>query len=530
MDFKVFFSQLSVLYTKLTQQQRIIITVAIVGIVSFLIFMVVFTVNKNEKVKYEVLFDSLSSFDAVKVVEQLEKDEIPYELLDENVIKVPKDVVYKERITIAALGIAKDAGVGFRDINFDQKIKYLRALEDELSHTINTLSPVDNASVNLALAKDAPTASVMLTLLEGQSLSFAQVRGVKNLVAAAVLKLSPKNVTLIDGNGITLGDGYEMDHLGELSTVQQKYKFEEEKKRQKKIIEIISPFVGGASKVIAQVTVEYDFSVQNSTSEIFDPESVVRTEKMREEVEPTQGLKSEEKLDKYEKNTATANYAIGKTVQTTKSEFARIKRITAAVIIDGKYKYKLDPDNINAGEVEYQALEESDLEALSSLVRQSIGINEDRGDVISVKNLQFKRENNKVMNDPMSQVSSIIEIYFVPFSGVFKYILVFILLLILYKKVIVPFSITMLEVSKEEESIKPTLVRGDDDEDLLAKAQVVRKKVEGQLGLSDAYSEDELKYNVLLDKVKVMVDDSPEDIAALLGALLNEEAEVTAVN
>ena len=72
MDFKVLFSQLSVLYAKLTKQQKIIIAAAIVGIVAFLIFLVVFTAKKTSVNGYEVLFDALTPEDAAKVVEQLE--------------------------------------------------------------------------------------------------------------------------------------------------------------------------------------------------------------------------------------------------------------------------------------------------------------------------------------------------------------------------------------------------------------------------------------------------------------------------
>lgn len=567
MDFKVLFSQLSVLYTKLTQQQRIIIAIAIAGIVAFLIFMVVFTANKSSKDKYEVLFDSLSSSDAAKVVEQLEKDEIPYELLANNVIKVPHDVVYKERIAIASLGIPKDSGVGFElfdeqefgATSFDQKIKHLRALEGELSRTINDLSPINSATVSLALPKDTlfvskevpPTASVMVTLTDEGRLSSKQIRGIKNLVASAVSKLTPDNVTLISGDGETLGDEDEMAQMGELSSVQQKYKSKEEKKRQKKIIQIISPFVGGKSKVIAQVTVEYDFSVQNSTSETFDPENVVRSEQISEEkregatpeqvggvpgtvsnIGPVQGLKGQKSSEKYEKNTGTTNYEVGKTVQTTKSQFARIKRITAAVLVDGKYKNKLDADGADTGEIEYQALDESDLGALSSLVRQSIGINEERGDVVSVKNLQFKRESTEAGKDAVSQAITMTETYLAPFAGLFKYLFVLILLLIVYKKVIAPFSVRMLEVSKEEDDLeKPQLDLEDDEgEDLVEKVQAMRKKVEDQLGVTEGYNEDELKHDVILEKVKVMVGESPEDIATLLEALLSEEAEATAAS
>jgi len=565
MDFKVLFSQLSVLYTKLTKQQRIIIAVAVVGIIAFLIFLVIYTAKKNSDKKYEVLFNSLSSADAAKVIEQLEKDEIPYELLDDNVIKVPREHVYKERIAIASLGIPKDTGVGFElfdeqefgATSFDQKIKHLRALEGELSRTINALSPIESASVSLALPKESlfvsqevlPTASVMVTLVEGRVLSSKQIRGIKNLVSAAVPKLTSENVTLISGDGETLGDENEMAQMGELSVVQQRYKEKEERKRQKKIIEIISPFVGGEHKVKAQVTIEYDFSVKNSTSETFDPENVVRSEQVSEEkregaspeqvggvpgtvsnIGPVQGLENSQTKEKYEKNTGTTNYEVGKTVQTTKSEFARIKRITAAVIVDGKYKNKLDAEGLDTGDVEYQALDETDLTALSSLVSQSIGIDIDRGDSISVQNLQFKRESKDIGDDEVTKVMKLAETYLAPFSGLFKYLFVIILLLIVYKKVIVPFSVRMLEVSKEDEELeKPTLdLEDDEDEDLVEKVQAMRKKVEDQIGLRDGYNEDELKHDIILEKVKGMAEESPENIAALLEALLEEEAETAA--
>lgn len=562
MDFKVLFSQLVVLYAKLTKQQKVIIAVAVIGIVAFLLFLVVYTAQKNEPNRYEVLFDSLSSSDAAKVVEQLEKENIEYKLEANNVIKVPKSVVYKQRISIASLGIPKDNGVGFElfdtqefgATSFDQKIKHLRALEGELSRTINALGPIDSASVSLALPKESlfvskqvdPTASVMIQLVDGQNLSSKQIRGIKNLVAAAVPKMSSSNVMLVNGEGETLGDEDEMAQMRELSSAQQKFKNREEKKRQRKIIQVISPFVGGDSKVVAQVTIEYDFSIKNSTSEVYDPENVVRSEQISEEkreggspevvggvpgtvsnIGPVQGLKSSQKSEKYEKNTGTTNYEVGKTVSTTKSQFARIKRITAAVMVDGKYKYKLGEDGTPTDILEYQSLDDTDLLALTSLVSQSIGINESRGDQISVKNLQFKRDNSEPGSDGVSQAVMFSETYLAPFSGLFKYLFVLILLLIVYKKVITPFAERMLEVSKEDEDLtRPTLeIDDDEDEDLVQKVQDMRKKVEDQLGVGQGFNEDELKYEVILDKVRTMSEDSPEEIASLLQALLSEAAE-----
>ena len=562
MDFKVLFSQLVILYDKLTKQQKMIIAAAVVGIVAFLIFLVVYSSNQSSANKYEILFDSLSSEDAAKVVAQLEKDNIKYKLEANNVIKVPKNVVYKQRIAIAALGIPKNSGVGFElfdkqefgATSFDQKIKYLRALEGELSRTVNALSPIESASVSLALPKETlfvskqvnPTASVMVKLIEGRRLSAKQIRGIKNLIGSAVPKMTAADIMLVDSEGETLGDENEMAQMSELSTVQQKFKNREEKKRQAKIIQVISPFVGGKRKVVAQVTIEYDFSIQNSTSESYDPENVVRSEQVSEEkreggtpeqvggvpgtvsnIGPVQGLKNTQTKEKYEKNTGTTNYEIGKTVSTTKSQFARIKRITAAVVVDGKYKAKLDADKQATSELEYIPLEESDLGALTSLVSRAIGIDDKRGDQVSVQNLQFQRDNSVSGTDNVSKAMAFSETYITPFSGLLKYIFVLLLLLILYKKVIVPFSSKMLEISKEEDEIaRPVLeVEDDEGEDLVQKVQDMRKKVEDQLGVGQNFNEDELKYEVILEKVKTMTLDAPEDIAALLQALLSEESE-----
>jgi len=194
--------------------------------------------------------------------------------------------------------------------------------------------------------------------------------------------------------------------------------------------------------------------------------------------------------------------------------------------VDGKYKYKSDEEGNPTDDLQYQALDETDLQALSSLVSQSIGIDEARGDLISVKNLQFKRDKVDTGPDGVTQALTFSETYLAPFSGLFKYLFVLILLLIVYKKVITPFASKMLEVSKEEDELdRPTLeIEDDEDEDLVEKVQQMRKKVEDQLGVGEGFNEDELKHDVLLEKVRTMAEDNPEDIAALLQALLSEEA------
>ena len=561
MDFKVLFSQLVVLYSKLTKAQRIIIGSAIVGIVAFLVFLVVYNTRTPANNKYEILFEKLSNEDAAKVVQQLEKENVPYTLSDGNIIKVPKEVVYKERISIASMGIPANKNVGFElfdsqefgATSFDQNVKYLRALEGELSRTISALDPVENASVSLALPKETlfvskqadPTASIMVKIKEGRALTPKQIRGIKNLVAAAVPKLTIDNVALVDSNGEILGANDDTTQLGELSAVEQHYKSREEKKSEDKIIDVLAPFLGGKSHVVAKVTIEYDFSQKSSTSEKYDPENVVRSEQTVEEkregmspqqvggvpgtvsnIGPVQGLKSNATVDKYQKTSGTTNYEVSKTVSTQKDQFARIKRITAAVVVDGKYQHKLDKEGNPTDEMEYIALDQSQLDAITSLVTQSIGINQGRGDQVSVKNFQFKSTAlSPAANANVEKFKSFAETYISPFSAVFKYLFVIILLIVLYKKVISPFAERMLEVSKEDEEFeRPILdIQDDEDDDLIERVQEMRKKVEDQLGFGQNFDEDELKYDVLLEKLRTTVEDHPEDIATLLESLLAEE-------
>lgn len=559
MDLKALVSQLVTLYDKLNRNQKLVVSATIVGVVAFLVFLVVYTAKAESRGGYKVLFDKLSASDAALVIEQLEKDNIPYRIPRDNVIEVPQNVVYKERIAIAALGLPKESDVGFElfdaqefgATSFDQNVKFLRALEGELSRTVQSLGPVETANVNLALPKEtlfvskqvAPTASVVVSLHDGRMLTPKQVRGIKNLVASAVPKMKAENVSLINSEGEELGSENDNSMMGELSAMQLKYKNKEERKREEKIVNVLAPFIGGEKRVVAKVTIEYDFSQKSSTSETYDPESVVRSEQTIEEkregtspeevggvpgavsnIGPVQGLQSQKSGEKYEKSNVSTNYEISKTVSSTKGEFATIKRVTAAVVVDGKYKNKLDENGAETDEVEFINREESELDAISSLVKNAIGANEGRGDLVTVRSFQFE-----VLKAPKEeialQIGGFYDLYLSPFSEFFKLIIVILVLVIVYKKLIMPFAERMLEFSKEEDEMERPVLELDEEEeeDLVERVQQMRKKVEDQLGVGENFNEDELKHDVLLEKVRTIADERPEELASLIQALIDEE-------
>lgn len=564
MNLQALVGQLAEFIKKLNPQQKMAIIGSLVVVVGFLAFLVVYSASTQKKGDdgYRVLFDNLSSKDAALVVQQLEKDKIEYKLPRDGVIEVPKEVVEKERLAIAALGIPKDSKVGFElfdkqefgATDFDKNIKYLRALEGELARTIASLGVVEDATVHIAIPKESvfteketsPTASVVVKVKPNMVLTPKQVTGVKNLVSAAVVKLTPDNVKVLNENGDPLGDEDEGMQYSEIAKQQLKYKKEYEKFYEEKIVKVLAPLLGGDEKVVAKVTIDFDFSQKDTSSETYDPNSVVRSEQVTEEkrdgaspaqvggvpgavsnIGPVQNLQNGNGAgEKYSKTATTTNYEISKTVSNVKGEFAVLKRITAAVVVDGKYDLKKGTE-----ELEYKALDKNEMDGINNLVRQAIGFQTQRNDEVSVSNFQFRTVSSTAPASGVAAVSEKLSTILGPFMPILKYLAVFAILFLFYKKVVVPMSQKTLEhlPSPSEAHSGRKLFATDeedvtDDEDEAARVREMKRKVEEQLGLHGETDESVLKYEVLLDKIKVFADERPEEMGALFSALINDES------
>ncbi len=558
MDLKVLFQQILNIVKKLNKQQKIVIVGTLIAVVAFIAFLVVYNSKTTTTADgYKVLFEKVSTQDSALIIQQLQQDQIPYRISNEETILVPEESVYEQRIKLASLGLPKSSTVGFElfdqqefgATDFDQKIKFLRALEGELSRTIASLNPIEEAKVHLALPKESvfvtqaapPTASVVITLLQNMILTPKQIMGIKNLVAASVTNLNPEDVKIVNENGEPLGGEDDLSASKELAAAQMRYKHNFERTLEEKIIKILSPVVGGESRVVAKVTMEFDFSQKESTKEVFDPNNVVRSEQTLEEkregfkpkeiggvpgavsnIGPVQGLDENDIRDKYEKSQTTTNFEVSKTVSSIKGEFAEVRRISAAVVVDGKYELSAD------GEIEqlqYVALSEAQLTSISNLVKQAIGFSEVRGDQVTVSNFEFDAKTTTYK--PKTQIEKVmetIERFIGPFMPLLKYVLVAIILFIFYKKIIVPFAERMLAVHTDDEDDVDSLFDIDDeDDDQLNRFSELRRKVEDQLGIGSGISEDEIKYDVLLEKMKALVEEKPEEIATLFATLIRDE-------
>lgn len=553
---KQFLQGIGKFYSELEKKQKITIIAAIVATIAFIVFLLVYNSGGDKNYSgYSVLFDELDTKNSAAVVSILEKNQVNYILKDESTILVPSADVYKQRLEVASAGILKDNKVGFEIFDKqefgatdeEQKIKFKRALEGELARTIESLNPIHKALVHIAFGKEslfvkekqAPTASVVLNIKIGMKLSQKQVLGIQNLVASSVSNLSIENVKIIDQNGVNLAEqsvGYDSDTL----TAQIKYKKDYENALEQKIINVLAPVLGGWDRVVARVNADFNFDQTQSQSEVFDPNSVARSEQNLEEkkegkkgkevggvpgaisnIGPVQGIEDGENKETYSKNQSTINYEISKKITTTKAQFANLNRISAAVVVDGKYEIDEKTD-----EVKYVAISEDELKKLNILVKNAIGFNESRGDSVSVDNIRFN--NTKAPIPPSIKITNFLESYIMPFIPPAKYIFAMVLMFIFYKKVISPFVKKMLEdkvfTPEELEEIKRE-ESYEDEEDAIEKYQQAKKRVEEQLGIDAGFSEDELQYDILLEKLKSISTEKSDEVAILIQSLLKNDNE-----
>ena len=565
--FKEFFEQVSAVFLNLTKRQKIVVLSSIVAVIAFIVLLILLMrgsgSTQNEFAGYSVLFRNIDPSVSAQVITQLEADGVNYKLADEGTILVPTKDVYKERIAVASItNIQGNNGrVGFELFDNkefgatedEQRVKFQRAIQGELSKTIESLEPIERAVVYIAFPKESvfterqtpPTASVVVKLKANTSLDLGQIDGIKRIVAGSVANLKVENVKIVTQDGIAIGeDTVALQNEQEAAKIaaQVRYKHEFESRYENKIIDMIASFTGSKEKVTAKVTMEFDFSQTDSEREIFDPNSVIRSEQNIEEhkvgrdkpdiggvpgavsnIGPVQGIEDNKPAEQYDKTVANTNYEISKQIIKTKPQFATIRRITAAVAVDGRYDYVRDENGDATGTVKYFPLDEAEMNSITNLVKQAVGYDPNRGDEVTVSNIEFRPNSIAV---PLTKFEAFMESYVNPVLPAAKYVFAFIVLFVLYKKVIMPFMEKMLkDLTPDDDSLLQDSMNVDDEaEDTLERFKAARKRAEDELGISQDFNEEDLKYDVLLEKMKAIVSEKSEEVANLLQGMVKNDS------
>ena len=565
--FKEFFEQVSAVFLNLTKRQKIVVLSSIVAVIAFIVLLILLMrgsgSTQNEFAGYSVLFRNIDPSVSAQVITQLEADGVNYKLADEGTILVPTKDVYKERIAVASItNIQGNNGkVGFELFDNkefgatedEQRVKFQRAIQGELSKTIESLEPIERAVVYIAFPKESvfterqtpPTASVVVKLKTNTSLDLGQIDGIKRIVAGSIANLRVENVKIVTQDGIAIGeDTIALKNEQEAAKIaaQVRYKHEFESRYENKIIDMIASFTGSKEKVTAKVTMEFDFSQTDSEREIFDPNSVIRSEQNIEEhkigrdkpdiggvpgavsnIGPVQGIEDNKPAEQYDKTVSNTNYEISKQIIKTKPQFATIRRITAAVAVDGRYDYVRDENGDATGTVKYFPLDEAEMNSITNLVKQAVGYDPNRGDEVTVSNIEFRPNSIAV---PLTKFEAFMESYVNPVLPAAKYVFAFIVLFVLYKKVIMPFMEKMLkDLTPDDDSLLQDSMNVDDEaEDTLERFKAARKRAEDELGISQDFNEEDLKYDVLLEKMKAIVSEKSEEVASLLQGMIKNDS------
>jgi flagellar M-ring protein FliF len=377
---------------------------------------------------YAVLFGNLDKSEAGEVLDALQQLNIEYKLDDSTgALMVPSKHVHDARIKLAAQGLPKSTnGGGFANLMTNdntfgiseskENLIYQKALEQELARTISSLSNVKSARIHLAIPKQSvflrnrqkPRASVIVSLYAGRSLSDGQVAAMSHLVSSSVPNLEVENVTVVDQTGRLLTNGQSTSEMAMTST-QFEYARKLEKNYMERIENILIPILG-ANAVRAQVTADIDFTYNEQTQELFNPESQVPVSvQIAEEqssgkslggvpgalsnqppaaTEVPEQAKAQSAAGSASPNSRssrkeTRNFEIDKTVSHTRYAMGRVRRLSAAVVVDDKVIIN------DAGERVRTGRSPEEIERITELVKKAIGFSTQRGDSVNVINEAF---------------------------------------------------------------------------------------------------------------------------------------------
>jgi flagellar M-ring protein FliF len=418
---------------------------------------------------YKVLLSGLTPADAQSIATQLAGKNIPHQFDQSGTtLSVPADQLDVARLEVASQGIPRSGRLGFEifdkaswgQTEFDEKVNYQRALEGELERTIQELRDVETARVHLVLPSESvfidrqrvAKASVILKLKRGALSGEAQL-SIARLVAGAVDSLDPNNVAVIDAD--------TNRPLGQPQSDPTGSSLEEQLSR--RLLSTLAPILG-PDHVRASVNVEFDPSTTDESEERYDPASTVTLSMQRSEeriggtatggvvgtssnvpgakVEAHSGSSGEDGTQNTKSE--VANYGVNKTVRHSSKPAGRIRRITAALLVDDTIVAKNTDGKIT---YERKKWSEDELKRVRELAEATLGLDPTRGDLVSVQNITFEQPTPQAV-PPIPRLERIRTVLS-QWSRLLRYLGIVLLFLATYALVIRPIKSQALATMKE---------------------------------------------------------------------------------
>jgi flagellar M-ring protein FliF len=377
----------------------------------------------HDQSSYKPVFGAREKVAAGDMMAVLDAEHIAYRVHpDSGQVLVPAGELGKVRMLLAAKGVTAQlpAGLELMDHNdpfgvsqFVQDVRFRRGLEGELAQSILTLDAIAAARVHLAIAKstsfvasdgEKSSASVVVSVKPGRTLSNEQIAAIVNLVSGSVASLAPERVALIDQAGnylsarVDLAEGF--DGAGQGDSAARRAQDEV----RANVNELLGPVLGAHNYKVS-VTADIDNDKVEETQEKYGADPKVTSEAMREELEknrmavgvpgtlsnrPPVGADPAKASDPNnpnppqnddgtaKKNATTRQYAYDRAITQIKRSRGRLRKLSVAVVLN----------NASAAAPK-SGWTPAELANIDKILRGGLGIDAARGDVLAVSSLNF---------------------------------------------------------------------------------------------------------------------------------------------
>lgn len=353
-----------------------------------------------------LLYAGLEATAAGDVIQSLEQKGIHHEVRG-GAIYVESSARDMLRMTLAAEGLPEngmqgyellDTLTGFGTTSQMFNAAYWRAKEGELARTIVASPMITAARVHIANTGSnpfqravTPSASVTLTTTGG-SVAIAQARAIKFLVASAVPGLKTDDVAVIDsvvGLVATAEDQGQAQNGDDRSDALRD-----------RVLRLLEARVG-VGNVVVEVDISTDFVSETVRERIVDPSSRVAISTDTEEssndstgaadgsvtvasnLPDGEAAGTEGSRSSNNQTRERINYEISETSREVLRSPGTVKRITVAVLVNGIQQVNAE------GQLVLEPRNEDELEALKDLVSSAVGLDEARGDLVTLKSMEF---------------------------------------------------------------------------------------------------------------------------------------------
>ncbi len=480
--------------------------------------------------KYVTLYSGLRSDEAQELASRLSAKNIPHQVSpDGTSILVPEDKLDASRLETAASGLPRSARLGFElfdtpnwaGSDFTEKVNYQRALEGELERTLATLSEVEAVRVHLVMAQDSlftdkqhEAKAAVILKTHNRRLSEQAQQAIPQLVASAVDRLRPENVTVVDADTNTpLLNNHDGNKGG------QGYRLDEELAQT--LVHTLEPVVG-ADHVRASVHVEYELGSSEETEETYDPKGAVPLTQEHSEESSTGAAPagipgtasnvpsatgapaSAANADQSSSRSDSTTYAISKNLHHIVEPPGRIRRIAAAVLVDDVVETAEENGKTST---KRRKRTSEEMKQIEQLAQAAIGVDSQRGDVVAVENLSFQEASPVVIPAPSrtEHVRRLLE----PWTWALRYLALAALFLVVYWLVLRPVKKQAIAAFRE----LPGKVAAR-----LTPQGALGTKLDDPAGMAGANRATELK-RLLTEKVKA----EPESASRLVQSWVQQE-------